>query len=222
MHMLFKLVSILLRYPTEELRTSLPQIRQAVRELPFLKDYETQLEAVLTYLEDTELMELQMNYVNAFDLNRSQALYLFEHVHGEDRDRGGAMVDLVAEYDKHGLVIGANELPDYLPLVLEFLSEVDSEVARVILSDAVSVIHHLGNKLKSTDNSYAPLFDVIVAMSPCEPKPLIDPPVRDMDEAMELFGVSHDGVEPLLTPGMPSVCGFSGHKQEQTIKFVGG
>lgn len=221
MHMLFKLVSIMLRYPTQELKESLPQIRQAVRELPFLKNHETQLESVLRYLDDNELLDLQMNYVNAFDLNRSQALYLFEHVHGEGRDRGSAMVDLVAEYDKHGLVIGANELPDYLPLVLEFLAEVDSDVAQVVLSDAVSVIHHLGLKLKNTDNAYAPLFDVIVAMSPCEPKPLIDPPVRDMDEAMEMFGVSDEGVEPLLTPGMPSFCGFSGDGREQPIKFVG-
>ena len=218
MHLIFKLVSILLRYPTAELKASLPEIRQAVSELPFLKSYESEMESVLSYLEETELLELQMNYVNAFDLNRSQALYLFEHVHGEDRDRGGAMVDLVQEYEKHGLVIGANELPDFLPLVLEFLSEVDSEVANVILSDAVSVINHLGIKLKSTDNPYAPLFDVIVDISPSEPKPLIEPPVRDMDEAMEMFGSSYDGVEPLLTPGLPSACHISG---EQPIKFVG-
>ena len=218
MHLIFKLVSILLRYPTAELKASLPEIRQAVNELPFLKGYESEMDSVLSYLEETDLLELQMNYVNAFDLNRSQALYLFEHVHGEDRDRGGAMVDLVQEYEKHGLVIGANELPDYLPLVLEFLSEVDSEVANVILSDAVSVINHLGIKLKSADNPYAPLFDVIVDISPSEPKPLIEPPVRDMDEAMEMFGSSYDGVEPLLTPGLPSACHVSG---EQPIKFVG-
>ena len=223
MHMLFKLVSILLHYPTEELKASLPQIRQAVSELAFFKGYEAELEAVLIYLEENDLLELQMNYVNAFDLNRFQALYLFEHVHGEGRDRGGAMVDLVVEYEKHNLVIGANELPDFLPLVLEFLSEVDSDVAKEILGDAVSVINHLGIKLKSTDNPYAPLFDVIVAQSPCKPKLLIDPPVRDMDEAMEMFGVSDDGVEPLVAPSMPSVCGFSNGSvpHEQPIKFAG-
>lgn len=203
MHLLFKLVSILLRYPSEELKTSLPQIRQAVSELPVLKAYETELDKVLTHLEETELLTLQMEYVNAFDLNRSQALYLFEHIHGENRDRGGAMVDLVAAYEAHGLILEANELPDYLPLVLEFLSEVDNEVASRILADAVSVINHVGGKLKESDNPYAPLFDVIVDMSPCEPRPLIDPPVRDMDEAMDMFGVSNEGVEPLLTPGLP-------------------
>ena len=218
MHMLFKLVSILLRYPTGELKASLPQIRQAVSELPVLKGYEAELESVLNYLEETDLLMLQMNYVNTFDLNRSQALYLFEHIHGEDRDRGRAMVDLVAEYERHGLVIGANELPDYLPLVLEFLSEVENEVASMILSDAVSVINHLGIKLKEKSIPYASLFDVIVAMSPCEPKPLIEPPVRDMDEAMDMFGVSNEGVEPLLTPGLPSSCRVGG---EQPIKFVG-
>lgn len=203
MHLLFKLVSILLRYPSEELKTSLPQIRQAVLELPVLKAYEAELDKVLTHLEETELLTLQMEYVNAFDLNRSQALYLFEHIHGENRDRGGAMVDLVAAYEAHGLILEANELPDYLPLVLEFLSEVDNEVASRILADAVSVINHVGGKLKESDNPYAPLFDVIVDMSPCEPRPLIDPPVRDMDEAMDMFGVSNEGVEPLLTPGLP-------------------
>lgn len=217
MHLLFKLVSILLRYPTEELKASLPEIRQAVVELPVFNSYKTELEAVLSYLEDRELLELQMNYVNAFDLNRSHALYLFEHIHGEDRDRGSAMVDLMAEYEKHDLILEANELPDYLPLILEFLSEVDTEVANAILGDAVSVINHLGLKLKASDNPYAPLFDVLVAISPSAPKPLIEPPVRDMDEAMDLFGVSNEGLEPLVSPSMPS-CTFL---NEQPIKFVG-
>ena len=76
MHLLFKLVSILLRYPSEELKTSLPQIRQAVSELPVLKAYETELNKVLTHLEETDLLALQMEYVNAFDLNRKRSISL--------------------------------------------------------------------------------------------------------------------------------------------------
>lgn len=214
MRMIFKLVSLLLRYPAEELKENLPQIRRLAEDLPLPEESRAQCATVLDYLENTGLLELQMNYVRTFDHNRGQTLYLFEHIHGEDRDRGGAMVDLLQEYAKHGLFIGSNELPDYLPLVLEFLAEIDSETADAVLGDAVSVIHHLAQKLKASGSPYAPLLEMIVAVAPCAPVPLTDPPVRDMDEAMEMFGVGNDGVEPLLTFACPQ-------KSEFPVDFVG-
>lgn len=87
-------------------------------------------EKLLDYLGNHNLRELQENYVATFDRNRNHALYIFEHVYGEDRDRGSAMVDLLQEYRNHGFELGDDELPDYLPALLEYLSQVPSEHAQ--------------------------------------------------------------------------------------------
>lgn len=148
---------------------------------------------------------MQENYVATFDRNRNHALYIFEHVYGEDRDRGSAMVDLLQEYRNHGFELGDDELPDYLPALLEYLSQVPSEHAQKLLGDAVHVIAHIGGNLEKSGSPYAVLLQGITALSPVAPQPLIEPPVRDMDEAMETFGPDISGTEPLLKPSVETV-----------------
>ena len=148
---------------------------------------------------------MQENYVATFDRNRDHALYIFEHVYGEDRDRGSAMVDLLQEYRNHGFELGDEELPDYLPALLEYLSQVPSEHAQKLLGDAVHVIAHIGGKLEKSGSPYAVLLQGITALSTVAPQPLIEPPVRDMDEAMETFGPDISGTEPLLKPSVETV-----------------
>lgn len=192
---LYKALSALLCYPEPELQQGIGDVRAVLADEPV---YLAQLEPLLTHLAQTDLVELQEQYVQTFDRTPSHSLHLFEHVHGEDRARGQAMVDLLEEYRKHGFDVTADELPDYVPLFLEFLSECDSDEALNVLGDAVHVLAHLGGKLKGNQSVYATVFDVLVQLSPVVPEPLTVPPIRDMDEALETFGPSVEGVEPLL------------------------
>jgi nitrate reductase delta subunit len=111
------------------------------------------------------------------------------------------MIDLLEEYWKRDFDASASELPDYVPLFLEFLSLLPADEALELLGDAVHVIAAIGRKLDANGSPYTTAFQVLEAMSPVEAQELAEPPVRDMDEAMELFGPSIDGVEPLMNPG---------------------
>ncbi|MDU8923369.1 nitrate reductase molybdenum cofactor assembly chaperone [Pasteurellaceae bacterium LIM206] len=198
--LVYKWVSALLCYPEQALLDALPELRILLAKMPETAKNSTALTAFLDYLTDTPLLELQQNYVQTFDRNRSHALYIFEHIHGEDRDRGSAMVDLLEEYRKYGLELSDDELPDYLPALLEFFAEIEPQAAQKLLADAVHVINHIAKKLDNSGSPYAVLLHTIVGLSPVKPLPLIEPPVRDMDEAMETFGPDVAGVEPLLKP----------------------
>lgn len=118
-----RVLARLLDYPSQELQ-------QAADELVEIIDAESRLSATMRArlgdwcrrLAEAELLDLQAEYVGLFDKGRSTSLLLFEHVHGESRDRGQAMVDLMAEYNAAGFELDARELPDYLPLFLEYLS----------------------------------------------------------------------------------------------------
>jgi nitrate reductase delta subunit len=120
--------------------------------------------AVLALIEDfdkTGLMELQQRYVALFDRGRALSLHIFEHVHGESRDRGQAMVDLLNHYRAHGFEISVKELPDYIPLFLEYLSQRSPQEARALLGDAMPVLSLLGARLAERDSPYHVLFQAL-------------------------------------------------------------
>ncbi|MCS4533714.1 nitrate reductase molybdenum cofactor assembly chaperone [Neisseria montereyensis] len=197
--------SALLCYPEAELIEVLPEFQTALNEWLQLSRQADRLQIFLDYLNSHSLRELQENYVATFDRNRNHALYIFEHVYGEDRDRGSAMVDLLEEYRSGGFELGDEELPDYLPVLLEYLSQVPAEYAQKLLGDAVHVIAHIGHKLARNDSPYAVLLEGLTELSPIRPMPLTEPPVRDMDEAMETFGPDMAGIEPLLKPSVETI-----------------
>ena len=198
----FKVISLLLCYPESDWLAALPELEDALTaEGDFNGDARTKLAPLFTLLRQTELIALQENYVATFDRNPSHSLHLFEHIHGESRDRGSAMIDLLQEYWKHDFDASASELPDYVPLFLEFLSVLTADEALELLGDAVHVLATVGRKLDANGSPYATAFQVLEALSPVAAQELAEPPVRDMDEAMELFGPSMDGVEPLMNPG---------------------
>jgi nitrate reductase molybdenum cofactor assembly chaperone NarJ/NarW len=191
----YQALSALLMYPDQQLIDSLGDIEDILAENPALH---TPLLPLLDYLAREDAITLQENYVATFDRNPSHSLHLFEHIHGESRDRGQAMVDLMEEYKKHGLEMCGSDLPDYVPLFLEFLSQLDEAEAARLLSDAVHVMAHVGRKLASNGSPYAGVFDAVQVLSPVVAEELSEPPIRDMDEALETFGPGADGVEPLL------------------------
>ncbi len=206
--MAYKWLSVLLCYPEQELLDALPQLRQTLGELSCLAPQRQALTLFLDHLQSHSLRQLQEAYVATFDRSRRQALYLFEHVHGEARERGEAMSDLLEEYRRYGFELGDDELPDYLPALLEFFSHIPPEDAHKMLGDAVHVIAHIANQLHAGMSPYAALLDAAVALSSVLPQPLAVPPVRDMDEAMEMFGPDEAGMEPLLMPRAENVVKF--------------
>jgi nitrate reductase delta subunit len=198
----FKVISLLLCYPESDWLAALPDMHAAlVDESTVNANAAARLVPLFNLLSDTRLIALQENYVATFDRNPSHSLHLFEHIHGESRDRGSAMIDLLQEYWKRDFDASASELPDYVPLFLEFLSLLPADEALELLGDAVHVLATIGRKLDANGSPYATAFQVLEALSPVAAMELAEPPVRDMDEAMEMFGPSIDGVEPLLKPG---------------------
>ncbi len=198
----FKVLSLLLCYPESDWLAALPELEAALRDEAELNGQAGERVAPLfALLRESTLITLQENYVATFDRNPSHSLHLFEHIHGESRDRGSAMTDLLEEYWKRDFDASSAELPDYLPLFLEFLSLLPVDEALELLGDAVHVIATVGRKLDANGSPYATVLQVLEALSPVEAQELAEPPVRDMDEAMEMFGPTLDGVEPLLKPG---------------------
>ena len=198
----FKVISLLLCYPESDWLAALPELKEALAsEADVNGDAAARMAPLFAQLSDTSLIALQENYVATFDRNPSHSLHLFEHIHGESRDRGSAMIDLLNEYWKYDFDASASELPDYVPLFLEFLSLLPTDEALELLGDAVHVLATIGRKLDANGSPYATAFQVLEALSPVAAQELAEPPVRDMDEAMEMFGPSVDGVEPLMNPG---------------------
>jgi nitrate reductase molybdenum cofactor assembly chaperone NarJ/NarW len=200
--LLYKISSVLLCYPEPELLAALDDIRQQLEASPTVA---SMLQPLLVQLEGGDLIRLQENYVQTFDRSPAHSLHLFEHIHGEDRARGQAMVDLLEEYKQHGFEPVCAELPDYVPLFLEFLTQCAPEEADRLLGDAVHVLGHIAGKLRESSSPYAGVLDVLVWLSPVAPEPLSVPPIRDMDELLETFGPGADGSEPLLKPALPAI-----------------
>jgi len=197
--MIHRILSALLSYPQDELLQAMPEIRDALEAFPAARE---SVEPLLAFLEAHTLIELQENYVATFDRNPSYSLHLFEHVHGESRDRGQAMVDLLETYRRQGFEPAVSELPDHVPLFLEFLSVLPDAEAQALLDDAIHVLAAVGSRLERGASPYAAVFIVLRDLATVTPRAQELPPVRDMDEAMEMFGPGTDGVEPLLRPRM--------------------
>ena len=165
----FKALSALLTYPTAELQTAAGAIGEAVARLPDAPARD-RLRGRIDEIANGDIYDLQERYVLLFDRTRSLSLHLFEHVHGEGRDRGQAMVDLMNLYEKHGLSIGAAELPDHLPLFLEFLSTRPLAEACDLLEQPAHIIAAIGERLRKRDSTYAAIFDALVSLSVLQPK----------------------------------------------------
>lgn len=162
----FKALSALLSYPSEELQAAVPAIAEAIASEQLVgPEARSALAPLLADLETLDLLELQERYVDLFDRTRRLSLHLFEHVHGESRDRGQAMVDLAAHYADGGLTLSAHELPDYLPLFLEFLSTRPIAEAEGLLGDTLNILATLEERLAARNTLYASVFTALRAIA---------------------------------------------------------
>lgn len=162
----FKAFSLLLSYPSAELQAALPEIGVVLHEEGLIGPKRMQeLEGLLRDLAEGDLYDLQERYVLLFDRSRTLSLNLFEHIHGESRDRGGAMVDLLETYRAGGFDLAGTELPDHLPVLLEFLSTQPLSQAVSTLADAGHILVALAERLRRRDSSYAPVLSALVALA---------------------------------------------------------
>lgn len=160
-----KVLSALLCYPQPEWQTALGEMAEVLEQEKLLpKDGQRALRALINRLERTDLMELQERYVAIFDRGRALSLHLFEHIHGQSRDRGQAMVDLLEIYRRHGFEMNARELPDYIPLFLEYLAQRPGGEALDMLAETLHVMALLGARLAERGSDYHVVFDTLAAL----------------------------------------------------------
>ena len=161
-----KIISLLLSYPEEELQQSGNLIRATLDQLSDLDASEiVGLKSLVSAISDRDIYEVQEDYVLLFDRTRSLSLHLFEHVYGENRDRGQAMVDLKDMYDQAGFEIDVHEMPDYLPMFLEFLSTRSDEEARHLLGETLHIISAIRQRLQKRGSVYAAAFVALESLS---------------------------------------------------------
>ncbi|MBL4767464.1 MAG: nitrate reductase molybdenum cofactor assembly chaperone [Rhodobacteraceae bacterium] len=166
----FKILGLLLSYPSEDLTMHLDDLMQVLELEKLLpKRQLKKVKAFAETMKEGDLYDLQETYVELFDRGRAHCLHLFEHIHGESRDRGQAMVNLAEAYGEKGLYVATGELPDYLPLFLEFLTLCPLDEAMEFLGDPINVIATIGVKLKKRKASYAVVFEALEALSKVKP-----------------------------------------------------
>lgn len=170
---LLKVLSLLIDYPSNELFTgdTLADCTEIVARSTIISpEVRTQIIDLIEDLIDTGSLEAQARYDGLFERGRSLSLWLFEHVHGESRDRGQAMVDLMGQYEEAGFEISVKELPDYLPLYLEFLAyqatviEDDIQI-RMDIADVSHIIALLAARLEHRGSMYKGCFNALLQIA---------------------------------------------------------
>jgi nitrate reductase molybdenum cofactor assembly chaperone NarJ/NarW len=207
----FKALSALLAYPTAELQAAASECRNAVASERLLSHaVERQLDELIDDIATGDLYGLQERYIQLFDRTRSLSLHLFEHVHGESRDRGQAMIDLKAQYERHGLSISAAELPDFVPLFLEYLSTLALAEACEMLGQPVHILAGLAERLRKRKSSYESVFRALIALAALKPDhtavaTVLDESDADPDDLAALDAAWED--EPVsFGPGAAATC----------------
>ena len=177
-----KALAMLLHYPDAELQQHVDQVAEVLLVRPELSsDERASLERFTETLRHRDLYELQAEYVETFDRSKKVSQYLFEHVHGESRDRGPAMVELsnaykekgfVIDCKEKGFVIDCKELPDYLPMFLEFCASLPEIDARAWLEDTGHILQRIHVRLEDRESDYALPFRILLRLLNLDPRPV--------------------------------------------------
>ena len=187
-----RVLAALLAYPDARMRGFLPQMRSLLAEEDAVSpSRRVELDALMDTLQRANLLQTEAAYVELFDRGRATSLHLFEHVHGDSRERGPAMIDLCRTYEAAGLFLAPGELPDYLPVVLEFASTQPPREARAFLAEIAHILNALFGALCKRESAYASVLGALIELAgqkaqtvePAADEPLDDswaePPVFD-------------------------------------------
>jgi nitrate reductase delta subunit len=163
----FKVLSALLSYPTPDLQAAASDLRDVIAGEGIIDSvHRRALDRLIDELAGSDIYDLQERYLLLFDRSRSLSLHLFEHVHGESRDRGQAMIDLKELYAKSDLAISTTELPDYVPMFLEFLSTRPFAETLDLLGQTAHMLDALFERLEKRGSPYAAIFAALASIAP--------------------------------------------------------
>lgn len=170
MKLTLRSLAALLGYPSAELQAAIPEIRAALaaeRALP--RPARRRLDPLLDRLEREDLLDAQATYSELFDRSRSLSLHLFEHVHGDNKERGQAIIDLGQQYLDRGFMLDGPELPDFVPVFVEFASCLPPAEAREMLGEPAHVLAALEERLAKRGSDYAAVLGALVALAGARP-----------------------------------------------------
>ena len=183
----YRALAALISYPTEALQAATGEIAAVLAEEGLVPaPQRAAIDGLLAELAEHDIYELQERYFALFDRSRTLSLHLFEHVHGESRDRGQAMADLIELYRGHGLEPTAGELPDFLPLFLEFLSLLPGHEARALLAEPAGILQTLADRLATRKSAYAAVFEALATLANAPAIDLPDTSAEDPDDLVAL------------------------------------
>ncbi|WP_240008389.1 nitrate reductase molybdenum cofactor assembly chaperone [Pseudaquidulcibacter saccharophilus] len=161
----FKALGILLWYPNNEWLECSDELLALMKSENCIEDKDfNAIKDFINSMKSGDLFTFQENYVDTFDRVRTMSLHLFEHVHGDSRERGQAMIDLSDRYLEQGLKLDSSELPDYLPMFLEYLATLPVETALEELDEVAHILKAIGTKLKERGNQYFCIFQALLKM----------------------------------------------------------
>ena len=206
-----RVLAALLTYPDMRMREHLAEMRSLLHEEYAIEPSRLhELDSLIESLRRANPLDAESAYVELFDRGRSTSLHLFEHVHGDSRDRGPAMIDLCKTYQAAGLFLAPSELPDYLPAVLEFVSTQPPREARAFLSEIAHILNSIFGALCKRNSAYATILGALIELAG-EKAQAVEPIADDpLDESW---------AEPPVFDGC-SVKGQSRHGEPQPIKVV--
>jgi nitrate reductase delta subunit len=206
-----KVLAHLLSYPNATLRAHLSEMRTALHEeCAMTPDRLKELDVLIATLGGSDVLDIEAQYVELFDRGRATSLHLFEHVHGDSRDRGPAMIDLAQTYEKAGLFLTPDEMPDYLPVVLQFVSTQPPLEARAFLAEMAHIFNAIFNALQQRNTPYASVLGALMELAGEKAHAVKVAPDEPLDAAWE---------EPVVFDGC-SVKGQTKPDQAQPMHFV--
>jgi nitrate reductase delta subunit len=187
-----RVLAWLLRYPDADLRAALPELRDALRdERALTVGRLAEIDGLMDRLRAAPGLQSESEYVDLFDRGRRTALHLFEHIHGDSRERGPAMVDLTQTYERAGLLMSPGELPDHLPVVLEFASTQPPAEAREFLRETAHIVRVIFSALLDRQSPYASVLAAVLDLAGERAEKVVPPEEPSLDEAWaepEVFG----------------------------------
>ena len=206
-----RVLARLLGYPDAQLRGHLAEMRDALHAEGALSAARlAELDALIATLERRAALDVESDYVELFDRGRATSLHLFEHVHGDSRERGPAMIDLAQTYEKAGLYLAEGELPDFLPVVLEFTSTQPPREARAFLGEMAHIFNAIFTALEQRGSAYASVLAALLELAGEKAQPVQIAAEEPLDAIWE---------EPVVFDGCSSK-GQARPDQPQPIRVV--
>ena len=184
MRLTLRVLAHLLRYPDAELRAHLDELADALQlEAAVPGKRLDELLTLICRLGAQDALQVESDYVELFDRGRSTALHLFEHVHGDSRDRGPAMIDLAQTYEKAGLFLAPEELPDHLCVVLEFASTQPPALAKAFLGEVAHILNAIFSALLKRESPYAAVIAAVLELAGQKAQAVAIPVEESLDDS---------------------------------------